>query len=79
MKLPGTLPTPTLTAILTFTTNNAEFARVEILGPDGARLSRRRLAQIRAEGTDRKPTTCTACGQQGHARSNKRCPKRTAL
>lgn len=78
VKLPGILPTPTLTAILTFTTNNAEFARVEILGPNGAPLSRRRLAQIRAEGTERKPTVCTACGQPGHARSNKRCPKYAA-
>lgn len=78
MKLPGALPTPTLTAILTHTTNNREAARVEILGPNGAPLSRRRPAQIRAEGSERKPTTCTACGQPGHARSNKRCPKYAA-
>lgn len=78
MKLPGALPTPTLTAILTFTTNNAEFARVEIIGPNGAPLSRRMLARIRAEGTERKPTTCGACGGPGHARSNKRCPKYAA-
>lgn len=78
MKLPGTMPTPTLTAILTRTTNNSEFARVEILGPNGAPLSRRTLARIRAAGAERKPTTCTACGQPGHARSNKRCPKYAA-
>lgn len=80
MKLPGILPTPRLTAILTRTVNNSEFARVEILGPDGAPLSRRRiLAQIRREhGTERKPTVCTACGLRGHARSSKRCPKYAA-
>lgn len=78
MKLPGTLPTPSLTAILTRTTNNNEFARVEILGPDGAPLSRRALARIRSDGAERKPTVCTACGGEGHARSNKRCPKYAA-
>ncbi|HSR79069.1 MAG TPA: hypothetical protein VLN57_21025 [Xanthobacteraceae bacterium] len=80
LQTPGILPVPRLTAILTRTVNNSDLARVEILGPDGVPMSRRRINEQnrREHGTERAPTRCTACKELGHARSNKRCPRYAA-
>lgn len=60
-KLEGSLPVPSLSVTID------ELGQVRIAG----------AADPGNEGRRNAPCTCSACGQAGHARSNRKCPARS--
>lgn len=83
-KRTGHLPVTTISASLTWLKDRADWreygletARVAILRKDGSVPSKRTVQrkQLRISAFPRRPNHCGACGELGHGRRSKKCPK----